>query len=53
LGLSIVKHLAQSFSGQVSLASRLGKGSTFTVKLPLTEGKKTSPAEIHPPFIVS
>jgi two-component system phosphate regulon sensor histidine kinase PhoR len=53
LGLSIVKHLAQSFSGQVSLASRLGKGSTFTVKLPLTESKKTSPAEIHPPFIVS
>jgi two-component system, OmpR family, phosphate regulon sensor histidine kinase PhoR len=37
LGLSIVKHLAQSFSGQVALTSRLGKGSTFTVKLPLAE----------------
>ncbi len=37
LGLSIVKHLAQSFSGQVALTSRLGKGSTFTVRLPLAE----------------
>ncbi len=37
LGLSIVKHLAQSFSGQVALSSRLGKGSTFTVRLPLAE----------------
>ena len=36
LGLSIVKHFVQSFSGQVSVTSRLGKGTTFTVRLPLS-----------------
>jgi two-component system phosphate regulon sensor histidine kinase PhoR len=34
LGLSIVKHLAQSFGGTVGIESRVGKGSTFRVKLP-------------------
>lgn len=37
LGLSIVKHFTQSFSGQVSVSSRLGKGTTFTVRLPLSK----------------
>jgi two-component system phosphate regulon sensor histidine kinase PhoR len=35
LGLSIVKHLAQVFLGNVSVSSQVGKGSTFTVSLPL------------------
>ena len=34
LGLSIVKHLTQSIGGQVSVSSRLGFGSSFTVRLP-------------------
>lgn len=34
LGLSIVKHLVQSLDGQVSVVSRLGAGSCFTVQLP-------------------
>ncbi|AGA29556.1 sensor histidine kinase [Singulisphaera acidiphila] len=34
LGLSIVKHLVQSIDGQVTVVSRLGAGSCFTVRLP-------------------
>jgi two-component system phosphate regulon sensor histidine kinase PhoR len=34
LGLSIVKHLAQALHGSVSAASRLGRGTCFTVRLP-------------------
>jgi two-component system, OmpR family, phosphate regulon sensor histidine kinase PhoR len=35
LGLSIVKHLAQSMNGTVAVESEAGKGSVFTVELPM------------------
>jgi two-component system, OmpR family, phosphate regulon sensor histidine kinase PhoR len=37
LGLAIVKHLIQSLGGAVRVTSRLGKGSTFTVRLRIPE----------------
>ncbi len=41
LGLSIVKHRVQAFGGRIELASEPGKGSTFSVFLPLaTESRR-------------
>lgn len=37
LGLSIVKHATQRHGGEVRLWSRPGRGSTFTVRLPLID----------------
>ncbi|MFN8531349.1 MAG: HAMP domain-containing sensor histidine kinase [Anaerolineae bacterium] len=35
LGVALVKQLVGSFSGQLEIESEVGKGSTFTVRLPL------------------
>ncbi len=45
LGLSIVKHAVQRHGGEVVLWSRPGRGSTFTIRLPLTD----TPADQMPP----
>ena len=35
LGLAIVKHIVSRHRGRLSIASELGKGSEFSVKIPL------------------
>src|SRR5205823_5436406 len=36
LGLTIVAHIAKAHGGGVEVASRLGRGSSFTIRLPLS-----------------
>jgi two-component system phosphate regulon sensor histidine kinase PhoR len=38
LGLSIVKHWVQVFAGSVEVTSELGRGTTFTIRLPAVTG---------------
>ena len=38
LGLAIVRHVAQVHGGEVTVESREGEGSTFTLYLPLANG---------------
>jgi two-component system sensor histidine kinase SenX3 len=40
LGLSIVKHVAANHGGEVKLFSKVGVGSTFTLRLPLRNQEK-------------
>jgi two-component system phosphate regulon sensor histidine kinase PhoR len=49
LGLSIVKHIVEAHRGRIEVTSRVGEGSTFTVRLPCTEDLTLSeaPASAH------
>ncbi|MFV0457312.1 MAG: sensor histidine kinase [Actinomycetales bacterium] len=40
LGLSIVKHIAANHGGEVTVESELGRGSTFTLRLPAAPSER-------------
>ena len=39
MGLAIVKHIAQAHKGSVTVDSQLGKGSIFSVNIPIEKSK--------------
>ena len=43
LGLAIVRHVAQAHGGEVTVESREGEGSTFTLYVPLAERRAARP----------
>ncbi len=47
LGLAITRRLAQLLGGDVSLASELGKGSIFTLRVPATLPKRSPEEELR------
>jgi signal transduction histidine kinase/CheY-like chemotaxis protein/HPt (histidine-containing phosphotransfer) domain-containing protein len=49
LGLAIAKRLCQSMGGDISVASKYGEGSTFTITLPQQWGEYSSFAEVESP----
>ena len=53
LGLAIVKHIVQAHGGCVTVASELGRGTTFTVRLPAAVGLPRTTAVPTAPGLVT
>jgi signal transduction histidine kinase len=48
LGLALVKRFSEAMGGQVSVASAMGAGSTFTVKIPVWKAEDASATSLGP-----
>ncbi len=48
LGLSIAKWIADAHGGQISVVSKVGEGSTFTLSLPVKPDQPVPPESLHP-----
>jgi two-component system sensor histidine kinase SenX3 len=43
--LAVVKHVAEAHGGEVTVESRPGEGSTFTLRLPVEEAETPPPVD--------
>ena len=48
LGLAIVKHIMTAHQGSVYVESAVGRGSTFTLRLPLSLANSGESADVEP-----
>jgi PAS domain S-box-containing protein len=53
LGLALTRRFAELHGGQVIVASELGKGSTFTLRLPLQSAARREAAPVAPPAVAT
>jgi PAS domain S-box-containing protein len=53
LGLALTRRFAELHGGQVNVESALGKGSTFTLRLPLQATEQPAPAPAAPPQVIA
>jgi two-component system sensor histidine kinase SenX3 len=51
LGLAIVRHVVQNHQGDISVSSREGEGSTFTLRLPAGPDPSPQPPAAAPPIL--
>ena len=52
MGLSIVYGVVKMHSGEISVASDVGQGTTFTIRLPLEGARTKQPLKIgEPPWV--
>ena len=49
LGLAIVKHVTAAHGGKVTVASKVGEGSTFTLRLPIANRPRAAAGSTLPP----